>query len=71
MENELREKLQEHLEMLNKEHKEIRKKYRVKCKDSNCFMYDYSKKWDKEDHIKIKNIKEQKLLISRLLKITK
>lgn len=68
---ELEINLKKYLEEINKELKENREKYRGKCKDSNCFMYDYEKKKQMtvKEHMRIRNISEQKLHINRLLKL--
>lgn len=65
----MKKQLQNYLLELEAEHKELRKKYRVKCKDSNCFMYSRSNNWTFNDSRRLHNIKEQKLHINRLLKL--
>ena len=65
----MKEQLEKYLQKLETEHKEIRNKYKVKCKDSNCFMYSRSNNWNVEDGRRLRNIKEQKLHINRLLKL--
>ena len=68
MKNNIKEELIKYCEELEQEHKEIRKKYRVKCKDSNCFMYSRNDV-TAIDGRRVRNIKEQKLHIKRLLKL--
>lgn len=65
----MKEQLEIYLQELELEHKEIRNKYRTKCKDSNCFMFTKANEWQKEDLRRLNNIKEQKLHINRLLKL--
>ncbi len=65
----MKKELEKYLQELEAEHKEIRNKYKVKCKDSNCFMYARSNEWTPGDGRRLNNIKEQKLHINRLLKL--
>ena len=65
----MKEQLEKYLQELELEHKEIRSKYRTKCKDSNCFMFTRANEWQIEDLHRLNNIKEQKLHINRLLKL--
>ena len=64
----MKEQLQNYLLELEAEHKKIRNKYRTKCKDSNCFMYSRTDV-TAIDGRRLRNIKEQKLHINRLLKL--
>lgn len=71
MEKEVIKTLEKYLEELENEHKEFKQKYK-KEKPGDCgFHYDPDKKCSKQEHLRLRNIKEQKLHIKRLLKMIK
>ena len=61
--------LKDYYKQLDKEHEEYRNKYKEKEPKCSGFQYSKNKEIPKEDREKIKNIKEQKLHIKRLIKL--
>ena len=70
---ELEINLKNYLEEINKELKEHKEKYRKEKPGDSGFHYDKEKTklMTVEEHMRIRNISEQKLHINRLLKLMK
>lgn len=63
--------LELYYEELDKEHKRIKDKYRKEKPGRGGFTYDRNKQWDESDGKRLKNIKQQKLAVNKLIKLMK